>query len=331
MTDLGKTRALLERLRDHGPMTIIDARAYVDVAQIYSLIERGVLIKESMLNPRAGQGRGRAASTRLLGVRLPTPEEREAAGRRNQQQPPTPTEERDDTETDMASEAVRLSKERNLTGIARKVLESTPSDTDATKEEVARVLARAGATVDLRVVHGCLKSLAAGGLVRERDGRYRRKLKPATAIAQAFESVGVKPATTQVDEALARAERLGAPLPAVEAPAPSWRCPNCDKIADPGEHVCGEESPPRTQPQPKPELPAPPVVVTAAASDLPDPLERVSNLAARMRALAGEVTRAADEAEEIALEFAAHLENVKRDTQQLRKLQELLRTINLGG
>lgn len=97
------------------------------------------------------------------------------------------------------------SMERNLTGIARKVLESTPVAESWTVQRIYAELRRLGHSTEFSTVSGCLTSLREQGLVAElRGGEYQRmtpRPKLVTPPAPAPESqpqqeAATSPATT---------------------------------------------------------------------------------------------------------------------------------------
>ena len=70
------------------------------------------------------------------------------------------------------------SMERNLTGIARKVLESTPVAESWTVQRIYAELRRLGHSTEFRTVSGCLASLREQGLVTELRGCGYQRMTP---------------------------------------------------------------------------------------------------------------------------------------------------------
>lgn len=88
-------------------------------------------------------------------------------------------------EQDMTNQARLDEAERSLSGIAQKVLDSTPKAEAWTVSQISGELRRSGKNIDLSVVAGCLSTMLRSGLVREpQSGSFIRVAgKPKTTLA----------------------------------------------------------------------------------------------------------------------------------------------------
>ena len=123
--------------------------------------------------------------------------------------------------------------ERNLTGIARKVLEATPVAESWSVQRIYAELRRLGHSTEFSTVSGCLTSLREQRLVAElRGGEYQRVAQrpklvepPATvpetqpqqeaATSPAITTAAAKPAVTSESDPLKQVEALAAEARAI--------------------------------------------------------------------------------------------------------------------
>ena len=96
-----------------------------------------------------------------------------------------------------------MEAERNLTGIARKVLAHVPLETPADASAIASDLIKSGHNFSRPVVDGCLQSLVADGLVKAVPGGVYLRVQAKRRELQAVPAPAAAPAAPPQLETLA--------------------------------------------------------------------------------------------------------------------------------